>query len=102
MKKNLMSISTGFLVDNLFVDTDGIDVDASADRYRERLIERIEYAFPDAEVTVTMEDGSGSPPKRLRTMVTLCEYAESTEIALRVDEIADALHESMSAWVVED
>lgn len=107
MSQPTITITTGVLTGNLFGDhTEGIDVEASADRYAALLRDAIEAAYPTADVTVRSSNASGSAGFGDRTHASVVDdhgdqdTAREEEIVAAVDAIGDALW-STHDWYVD-
>jgi len=58
MDEKVTSIRVEFYEDNLGTDWDGLDVEASMDRYAEHLVNYLYADYPDAEIEVVQTNGT--------------------------------------------
>jgi hypothetical protein len=96
-------ITTGFLVDNLFSDTDGIDTEESARRYQDALWDRLESTFAGVDILVQFQTGGGSLPYYLKTHIHFRGEptpAEEEEATAWVEQIFHEVYDD-GGWVVE-
>lgn len=80
---------------------ENMDIEASQDRYVEMLEERIQAAYPDAEVSIELERNTeGSPPPyfiETDTDTDTFGYEDQEEIVARIDQIKEGLGDE---WIV--
>lgn len=106
-------ITTGIQTGDLIANEDGLDVDASINKYAEMVQSALDAEFPDAEVDVIVENSSGSTPWNLQTHVYLRDepdveddfdgYKRAQEfcegVSMRVDSLVGTVYGGF-AWLV--
>lgn len=86
------------LTGNLFPDTDGIDRVASGANYRNELESRLSAEYPDAEVTVTLQNAEGH--NRSPYVEIDGENVDLEENTKRqINHIQEKLYNESSWWV---
>lgn len=101
-----ITIRTGWLTGDVWqhdeVGAAGLDRDASLARYRELVEDAILAAYPTADLTITVQEGDGSPPWDCRTRVYLDPEDEERErqIVEHVDTIGDDVWQD-DEWYVD-
>ncbi len=96
-------IKTGFHGEDLFADTDGVDVDESITKYAEMLTAAIEAQYPGAEVEVDYDKGvTGVRPHNLKTRVfPPGDVPNDEDEESMIDDIAGRIFEEFE-WLVYD
>jgi len=96
-----MKIKFGFLADDLLNEWDGYDYDATVAAYAAAVDAALKAAYPDAEIEIAYESGSGATPAPLKTAVDADGYWDTDHNEIPwVENIAARVYESFD-WLRE-